>query len=164
MNPILFLITKIRLVFAICRKRAAKKTLNSAIAISRAASSGVNDYFNRFLDISLKCERLAVEYKRLKSLKTEKPLLQVCLPLGSIQTSSQSEVKLTKLDIETALIRHKHGDWGEQLTVSQWQRNNNIASSGEGILRSCYAYHSGDRICVDTCMPGGDTLLHLEDE
>lgn len=163
MNPILFLITKIRLFFAICRKKAAKKTLNSAIAISRAASGGVNDYYNRFLEISLKCERLAVEYKRLKSLKTERPLLQVCLPLGNIETSSQSEVELTKLDIETALTRHKYGDWGE-LSETQWLRNNNIAKSGEGIVRSCYEYHDGNRFYVDTCMPGGDTLLHLEGE
>ena len=163
MNPILFFIAKIRLIFAICRKRAARRTLQSAISISQATSGSVNDYFKHFLDVSVECERLAVEYKRLKSYKTDKPLLKLCLPLGKVETSSKSEVVLTKLDIETALTRHKHGDWGE-LTVSQWQRNNNIASSGEGILRSCYAYHSGERICVDTCMPGGDTLLHLEDE
>ena len=163
MNPILFLITKIRLFFAICRKRAAKKTLQSAISISQAASEGVNEYFKHFLDVSLKCEKLAVEYKRLKSLKTEKPLLKVSLPLGCVQTSSKSEIALTKLDIETALTRHRYGDWGE-LTAGQWQRNNNIAKSGKGIVRSCYEYHGGNKFYIDTCMPGGDTLLHLEGE
>ena len=163
MNPFLFLITKIRLIVAICRKRAAKKTLNSAIAISRATSEGVNEYFNRFMDVSLKCERLAVEYKRLKSFKTDRPLLKVSLPLGNVETSSKSEILLTKLDIETALTRHRLGDWGE-LSILQWQRNNKIASEGEGIVRSCYEYRDGNKFYVDTCMPGGDTLLHLEGE
>lgn len=163
MNPILFLITRIRLFFAICRKRAAKKTLQSAISISQAASEGVNEYFNRFMEISLKCERLAVEYKRLRSFKTDRPLLKVALPLGNVETSSKSEVALTKLDIETALTRHKFGDWGE-LSILQWQRNNRIALAGEGVVRSCYEYKDGNRFYVDTCMPGGDTLLHLEGE
>lgn len=163
MNPILFLITKIRLFFAICRKRAAKRTLTTAIGISQTASDAVSEYFNRFLEISLECERLAVEHKRLISYKTEKPVLKICLPMGNVETSSKSEIALTKLDIETALTRHKHGDWGE-LTVGQWERNNNIAKSGEGIVRSCYEYHGGNKFYIDTCMPGGDTLLHLEGE
>ena len=44
------------------------------------------------------------------------------------------------------------------------ESNNNIAKSGEGIVRSCYEYHGGNKFYVDTCMPGGDTLLHLEGE
>ena len=148
MNPILFLITKIRLAFAICRKRAAKRTLTTAIGISQTASDAVSEYFNRFLEISLDCER---------------PVLKICLPMGNVETSSKSEIALTKLDIETALTRHKYGDWGE-LTVGQWERNNNIAKSGEGIVRSCYEYHGGNKFYIDTCMPGGDTLLHLEGE
>lgn len=163
MNLILFFITRIRLSFAICKRHAAKRTLSSAISISQAASTGVNEYFERFIDISNQCEKLAVEYKRLKSLNSDKPLLKVCLELGNVETSSKSDVILTKLDIETALTRHKYGDWGE-LNERQWQRNNKIAQAGMGIVRSCYENHSGNRICVDTCMPSGDTLLHLENE
>ena len=163
MNLIMFYIVKIRLFFAICRKNAAKKTLQTAVDFSRSASENVTLYFERMLQVSLECERLAVEYKRLKSKNTEKPLLKLCLSMGEVVTSSKSEIALTKLDIETALVRHKYGDWGE-LTINEWKRNNRIAETGDGIIHSCYNHHGGTNICIDTCMPSGDTLLRMEGE
>ena len=163
MNFILFWTTKFRLFFAVCKTRAVKRTLQSAISISQNASASVKEYFDRLLKVSIECEKLAVEHKRLCSLKSDKPLLKVCLSLGVVETSSKSEVKLTKLDIETALTRHKYGDWGE-LSVAEWSRNNRIAQSGSGIIRSFYKSKGKDTICINTCMPSGDTLLHLEDE
>lgn len=163
MNPILYLIAKFKLFFAKCITDKAKRDMRNAIDNTKTVSGSVNTSYDRFIKCAVKQEECAVALRRLKKRNTAVPILDKNVPVKGISTTQKADIALTKLDIQTALARHRNGDWGD-ITPDQWNLNNRIIKEGIGNIISCYKYHGNNRFYINTHLFNGDTFIRLEGE
>lgn len=161
-NPILYLITLFELFIARKRAKAAKNAMNHKITKTRTDADELDRCYENFLKRANREEKLAVKLKRIKNQNTDFAILKVCLNLGDVMKSKGAE-SLTKLDISTALTRHKHGDWGEQ-ERNRWIDNNMAVIEGTGVICSRYKYHGGGAFLINTDILNRKTRICLEGE
>ncbi|MCL2047390.1 MAG: DUF6094 domain-containing protein [Defluviitaleaceae bacterium] len=86
----------------------------------------------------------------------------ICLPLGRVVITREASEALTDYDINSALQRHRTGDWGD-VSESDWESNNNALKHGERILSS-YSSLNGENFWIITESDRSYTTVLLPDE
>lgn len=162
-NPFEYLSTKIRLFIAVKRTAAAKKVMEHSIQHTRNATADIDQSYNCFLEKARQQEVLAVKLRRLQRRKSLYPILDVQVNAGSVTLTGPAEKELTKLDMELALTRHRHGDWGGADPI-QWKANNRAAQSSAGFIRSLYDCFGNKRFCILTDCDKHTTQICMEGE
>ena len=160
MNHIKYLIAKIRLFFAHCLANSAKEYMNNVIRSSRAAQDEIDDSYENFLTRCKQQEKAAVAVKRFQG-DSDNPILDIDLGIKHFIIKPSLSERLTRLDAEVAVTRHRFGDWGE-VTLQNWRSNNSEASNPYGILRSRYPLFGGGYFIVETDKRANITELYLD--
>lgn len=160
MNRIKYLIAKIRLFFAHLLANSAKERMNSVIRSSRAAQDEIDDSYENFLSRCKQQEKAAVAVKRLQG-DSDNPILDIDLGVEHFILKSNLTKRLTRLDAEVAVTRHRYGDWGE-VTLQNWRSNNAEVSNPYGIIRSRYPLFGGGYFIVETDKRANRTELYLD--
>ena len=161
MNLIKYLIANIRLAFAAKKAVDARDFMNRVIKSSRAAKDEIDSSYENFLDCCKRQEKAAVMLKRVKRRNTGKPMLNIDLGIEHFFVQPDVSDKITRLDAEVAVTRHRYGDWGE-ITPYLWRCNNKCAKAHDGIIRSRYPLFSGGYFNVETDKCSGETKICLE--
>lgn len=162
MNHIKYLIAKIWLFFAHNRANSAKERMNSVIRSSRAAQDEIDDCYENFLKRCKEQEKAAIAVKRLRC-DTDMPILDTDLGVEHYVVHSSVSGRITRLDAEVAVTRHRYGDWGE-VTLQNWRSNNAEVSNPYGIIRSRYPLFGGGYFIVETDKRAGKTEVYLDGE
>ena len=162
-NPIEYLLTKIRLFVAAKRTAAAKKAMEHSIQHTRSATADIDQSYNCFLEKARQQEVLAVKLRRLQRTKSPYCILNVSVDTGPVTLIGPAEQELTKLDTELALTRHRNGDWGKA-ALKQWRENNMAAQSGAGFIRSLYDCFGNKQFSVITDCEKRTTQVCMEGE
>lgn len=160
MNYIKYLIAKIKLFFAHWRANSAKERMNSVIRSSRAAQDEIDDSYENFLTRCKEQEKAAVAVKRLSG-DSDNPILNIDLGIKHFILNPNLSERLTRLDAEVAVTRHRYGDWGE-VTLQNWRSNNAEAGNPYGLLRSRYPLFGGGYFIVETDKRANRTELYLD--
>ena len=160
MNHIKYLIAKIRLFFAHLLTNSAKDHMNSVIRSSRAAQDEIDDSYENFINRCKEQEKAAVAVKRLRG-DSDNPILDIDLGIKHFTIKPSLSSRLTRLDAEVAVTRHRFGDWGE-VTLQNWRSNNSEASNPYGLLRSRYPLFGGGYFIVETDKRVNRTELYLD--
>ena len=162
MNHIKYLIAKIRLFFAHNRASAAKEHMNNVIRSSRAAQDEIDDSYENFLKRCKQQEKAAIAVKRLRG-DSDNPILDVDLGVEHFVIAPSISGRITRLDAEVAVTRHRYGDWGE-VTLQNWRSNNAEAKNPYGIIRSRYPLFGGGYFIVETDKRANRTEVYLDGE
>lgn len=162
-NPIEYLTVKIRLFLAARRTAAAKRAMEHSIQHTRSATEDIDQSYTRFLDKARQQEVLAVKLRQLQKKQSPYPILDVRVDTGSVNMTGPAEQALTKLDVELALTRHRHGDWG-MVTPYQWRVNNRSALTAAGPIQSLYNCFGNKRFLVMTDRDRQTTQIRMEGE
>lgn len=163
MNYIGYLWLKIRLLLIGGRIHTAKKQVISGIQSSCNTTGNVERSYRQFLDLSVRREQLAVALRRMTRKNTNRPIPNVKIDTGCVSVSPGAQERLTDFDRETALARHRNGDWGEP-SAQDWQHNNEAVRSGRGELLSRYPCHGGGFFLIETDLRIPKTQIRLERE
>ena len=83
-------------------------------------------------------------------------------PLGRMVITANASNILTDDEINTALSRHKSGDWGE-VSDTDWKSNDNALKNGHRILSS-YTSAGGDKFWIITEWDGSSTTVMLPED
>lgn len=163
MYLILFYVAKIRLYIA--RKKAVKtkQKMDSVIHKTCAAKEEIDKTYKDFLESVKQQEECTVNLRRLRKMHTERPILRVNVKADKYSLSDKAEKTLTKLDVETALVRHRHGDWGV-VKSDCWRQNNNSVVKKSGKIISLYPGVGNNYFYVETDLTGGKTTVRLDGE
>lgn len=163
MKLFLFYVAKIRLYFA--RKKAinSKRKMDSVIHKTCAAKEEIDKSYKNFLESTKKEEECVVNLRRLRKMHTDRPILHVNVNADKYTMSCEAEKTLTKLDIETALVRHRHGDWGV-VKSDCWKHNNDSVVKKSGKVISLYPGFGNNYFYVETDLTGGKTTVRLDGE
>ena len=162
MNHIKYLIAKIRLFFAHCRAVVAKDYMNKVVYYSRGAKNEIQDSYEHFLKRCKEQEKAAVAVKRLQG-DTDNPILDIDLGVEHYTLQANMSGRITRLDAEVAVTRHRYGDWGE-VTLQNWRSNNAEVSNPYGIIRSRYPLFGGGYFIVETDKRVNKTEVYLDGE
>ena len=162
MNHIKYLIAKIRLFFAHLLANSAKDHMNGVIRSSRAAQDEIDDSYENFLKRCKQQEKAAIAVKRLRGDR-DNPILDVDLGVEHFNVQANVSGKVTRLDVEVAVTRHRYGDWGE-VTLQNWRSNNAEVSNPYGIIRSRYPLFGGGYFIVETDKRANRTEVYLDGE
>ena len=162
MNHIKYLIAKIRLFFAHLCTNAAKERMDNVIRSSRAAQDEIDNSYEHFLKRCKEQEKAAVAVKRLQA-DNDNPILDIDLGVEHFIVLPNASGKLTRLDAEVAVTRHRYGDWGE-ITLQNWRSNNAEVSNPYGIIRSRYPLFGGGCFIVETDKRVNKTEVYLDGE
>lgn len=162
MNHIKYLIAKIRLFFAHLCANSAKEHMNNVIRSSRAAQDEIDDSYENFLKRCKQQQKAAIAVKRLRG-DSDNPILDVDLGVEHFNVQANVSGKITRLDVEVAVTRHRYGDWGE-VTLQNWRSNNAEVSNPYGIIRSRYPLFGGGYFIVETDKRANRTEVYLDGE
>ena len=162
MNRIKYLIAKIKLFFAHCLANSAKERMNNVIRSSRAAQSEIDDSYENFLVRCKEQEKAAVAVKRLRG-DSDNPIMDIDLDVKHFILNPNLSKRLTRLDAEVAVTRHRYGDWGN-VTLQNWRSNNAESSNPYGVIRSRYPLFGGGYFIVETDKRVNRTELYLDGE
>lgn len=162
-NPIEYLTIKIRLFLASRRTAAAKRAMEQSIQHTRSATEDIDQSYIRFLDKARQQEVLAVKLRQLQKKQSPYPILDVRVDTGSVSLTGPAETDLTKLDVELALTRHRHGDWGNA-DPCQWRTNNRAVLAASGSIRSLYNCFGNKRFQIMTDCDRQTTQICMEGE
>lgn len=160
MNRIKYLIAKIRLFFAHNRVNAAKLRMNNVIRSSRAAQDEIDDSYDNFLKLCKDQEKAAVAVKRFNG-DPQCPILDIDLGVKHFTIHPDASSRMTRLDAEVAVTRHRYGDWGD-VNKKKWWDNNAAASVSWGTIRSRYPLFDGGYFVVETVVQTGKTSVYLD--
>ena len=163
MKLFLFYIAKIRLHFA--RKKAvkSKQKMDDIIHKTYAAKVEIDKSYKSFLESAKREEECAINLRRIRKMHTERPILRVNVKADKYSLSDKAEKTLTKLDVETALVRHRHGDWGV-VKSDCWRQNNDSVVKKNGKIISLYPGVGNNYFYVETDLTGGKTTVRLDGE
>lgn len=161
MNLIKFFFAKIRLTLANRKAIVAKKLMDKVIRSSRAKTEEIDYTYEKFLKRCKQQEKAAVMLKRAKNENPNKPFLSVDLEIEHFIVQPDAANKLTRHDIETAITRHRYGDWGE-VSADLWRCNNAGVNYKYGVIRSRYSLFSGEHFCVETDKRTNTTRILLD--
>lgn len=162
MNHIKYLIAKIRLFFAHCLTNSAKERMSNVIRSSRAAQDEIDSSYEDFITRCKEQEKAAVAVKRLRG-DSDNPILDIDLNVKHFILNPNISKRLTRLDAEVAVTRHRYGDWGD-VTLQNWRSNNAESSNPYGIIRSRYPLFGGGYFIVETDKRTNRTELYLDGE
>ena len=162
MNRIKYFFAKIRLTLTTCRAKTAKKLMNKVIAGSRVKAEEIDYTYENFLKRCKQQEKAAVMMKRAKNENTDKPFLSVDLGIEHFIVQPDAANKLTRHDIETAITRHRYGDWGE-VSADLWRCNNAGINYKYGVIRSRYSFFAGEHFYIETDKRTNTTRIYLDD-
>ena len=162
MNYIKYLIAKIRLFYAHWRAVVAKDYMNKVVCYSRGAQGEIKDCYEKFLTRCKEQEKAAIAIKRLRP-ENDMPIMDIDLGVEHFIIQSNSSGKITRLDAEVAVTRHRYGDWGE-VTIQNWRSNNAEANNPYGIIRSRYPLFGGGYFIVETDKRVNITEVYLDGE
>lgn len=149
MDKIKYLFAKVCLVFASCRAKSAKDLMNKIIKSSKTATEEIDYTYENFIKRCKQQEKATIRVKRIKSKNTNKPILNIDLDIEHYIVQPDAADKLTRLDMETAITRHRYGDWGE-VSIYEWLRNNQAAKESNGVICSRYPLFKGEYFLVKT--------------
>lgn len=158
-----FMLARIRLYFAVLATAKAKDRINAAIRNTRSAAADIERLYEQFLKKAKKEEEIAVSVKRHSRSCSNRPILNETVEIGTVEMTEAAKHKLTRFDIDTAFVRHRHGDWGS-VSDFQWLQNNDALLTRNGVLQSRYRCHDGQRFRIRTDLKTGRSLVHLEGE
>ena len=163
MYLILFYVAKIRLYIA--RKKAvkSKQKMDSVICKTCAAKEEIDKTYKDFLENVKRQEECTVNLRRLRKIHSDRPILRVSVNADKYTMSDKAEKTLTKLDVETALVRHRHGDWGV-VKSDCWKHNNDSAVKKSGKVISLYPGFGNNYFYVETDLTRGKTRVRLDGE
>lgn len=162
MNHIKYLIAKIRLFFAHCLANSAKERMSNVIRSSRAAQDEIDNSYENFITRCKEQEKAAVAVKRLRG-DSDNPILDIDLNVKHFILNPNISKRLTRLDAEVAVTRHRYGDWGD-VTLQNWRSNNAESSNPYGVIRSRYPLFGGGYFIVETDKRTNRTELYLDGE
>ncbi len=162
MNHIKYLVAKIRLFFAHSRANSAKERMNTVIRSSRAAQDEIDNSYEGFLKRCKEQEKAAIAVKRLRCDR-DMPILDIDLGVEHFILLPNISGRITRLDAEVAVTRHRYGDWGE-VTLQNWRSNNAEIRNPYGIIRSRYPLFGGGYFIVETDKRAGKTEVYLDGE
>ena len=162
MNHIKYLIAKIRLFFVHCLANSAKERMSNVIRSSRAAQDEIDNSYENFITRCKEQEKAAVAVKRLRG-DSDNPILNIDLNVKHFILNPNISKRLTRLDAEVAVTRHRYGDWGD-VTLQNWRSNNAESSNPYGVIRSRYPLFGGGYFIVETDKRTNRTELYLDGE
>ena len=162
MNYIKYLIAKIRLFFANCFAKSARTHMDKVIRSSRAAQDEIDGSYENFLKRCKRQEKAAVAVKRLRG-DSDMPILDIDLGVEHFIIRPNVSGRITRLDAEVAITRHRYGDWGD-VTLQHWRGNNAEVSNPYGVICSRYPIFGGGYFIVETDKRTGRTELFLDGE
>ena len=163
MKKMAFCFAKMRLKLAGFFVNVAKIRMNRVIHNSRAAKEEIEQSYEKFLK-RCKCkEKAAVEFKRLQRKNSDRPILKTDLGVEHYIISADLSDRITRLEAERAITRHRYGDWGE-ISRQSWWENNRKAGKGEGAICSRYPLFGKGFFLVESRQKGNAAFLSLEGE
>ncbi len=163
MNQIKYVLTALRLRWAMCRTKNAKNQLVSAIHNSHRTTKKLDSEYARFLMLSEKQQQIAVQEKRYRFRKSDSPILKHKIKVKKITFSEAADRELTTLDIRMGLARHQHCDWGH-LIPADWRNNNQAVMDRTGIVCSRFPYRGDRHFLIETDLDKQMTEIRLEGE
>ncbi len=149
MKHVTILSAKLRLKLTRFRVKIAKNRMNREFRSARTEKAKMGNRYERFLACCKEQERAAVTLKRLVSRRSDTPILKTDLGVEHYIIQPDLADKITRLEAETALTRHRYGDWG-YLSRRRWRENNEKVIRGDGILRSRYPLYGKGFFVVET--------------
>ena len=158
-----YLFAKTRLLCAGFAVSIARVRMNRILKSSRGVESKIDRSYENFLKKCKSREKEAVNLKRLKNVKTGKPILKLDLEIEHYIVNPQLASKITRLEAEMALVRHRYGDWGE-CDIACWRENNKKAKMKNGIVRSRYPLLKNGFFIVETDRKNRIAVMYPEGE
>ena len=90
------------------------------------------------------------------------PFGVMVLGLGVISVTRRLTKRLSRCDVNAALIRHSTGDWGD-VNDTQWKANELAIQTGDGQVLSSFIFDD-ERILIMTDAERQETICLLSDE
>ena len=132
-----YLFTKTCLFFASVRSATAKRRVLSALQATKVATGCMGTSYEKLLLYAADRERSAVRLKRCMREKGKPPILNKQIDTGTLSIPNTVKQRLTRYEVEMALVRHRCCDWGK-IDDRQWQLNNRHAQLGCGKVSSVF--------------------------
>lgn len=161
MKKIKLLFLKFRLLWTTVGAQVAEKIMNKVINSTKAAEDEMDFCYENFIRRAKQQAKAQVEYLREIGRPDGNPQIDVDLGVEHYIVKPDLAGKITRFDMETALTRHRYGDWGD-VTNFSWVINNSYAKNRCGTIRSRYSINDNEHFIVKTDMDSRRTEMFME--